>query len=568
MNLSPQQKLSLAISGDTGDVYNCLPAKCEDFVVNCTKCTCLSFPTDPDVCSKTSAPGVLPCFYYRDRFTVECTECTYRSFLDLTGRCSLCEDYINNCNSCTQLKDQTITCTACDYSYAVSMFDGSNCINCRIQIPNCLKCSFSKTQLVYICDECINNYVVIQDGSCVSCEDAFPNCEECEMNGSEPRCVKCSFGYGLIEKAVSVSKIDVCKFCHDVVPNCVVCTFETKDKVTCLACNEGLQMIAKNSCSNCTKIDPYCTMCTPSPNPTCTVCKSGMTFIDGKCRSCLSISGGCKRCVHSPKPYCTECIPGFYLTDFGTGATCVLCATKIEKCAECSSNGGDVVCSACKNGYYLVKNKKCEKLQSNLKRCKQYHLDSCSICVDGYVLVNHTCVSCRIYLLGCTKCTISGDSDIQCTECMAGYYLRNGECFACSKVMPNCRTCVPAIGALSTQEVICTSCAITYYLNITHNTCEFIIPNCVYFFKEESSVQCQTCLDGYQLSIDSHGNSSCVSVPSEETEIWLYVWMMFLLFIGLILMAFLPTCFKKVLAVKEQPHLSSTCDNVLKDKRH
>lgn len=535
--------------------------------MNCTKCTCLSFPTDPDVCSKTPGPGLLPCFYYRDSFTVECTECAYRSFLDFAGGCSLCEEYINNCDSCIQLKDQTIVCNTCEYSYAVGRLDGSKCINCRIQIPNCLECSLSKAQLVYNCNKCIDNYVVIHDGSCVFCEDIFPDCEECKMEGSEPRCIKCRFGYGLIEKTAAVSTTDVCEFCHNVIPNCTVCAFETKDKVTCLACNEGLQMIAKNSCSNCTEIDPYCTMCVSSPNPTCTVCKSGMTFVDGKCRSCLAISGGCKSCVYGLKPYCTECISGFYLINPGTGATCVLCATVVEKCAECSLNDGTITCFACKNGYYLAKNNKCEKLQSNPKRCKQYHIDSCSACVDGYVLVNRTCVFCRAYLLGCTKCTISRDSDIECTECIVGYYLKNGECVACSRVVPNCRTCVPASGALSTQEIVCTSCAITYYLNNTHNTCELTIPNCVYFFKEESSVQCQTCLDGYQLNIDSHGNSSCVLVAQEKTELWLYMWMMFVLFSGLMLLAFLSTCFKKVLVAKEQSRPSSTCDSVSKDKR-
>lgn len=111
-----------------------------------------------------------------------------------------------------------------------------------------------------------------------------------------------------------------------------------------------------------------------------------------------------------------------------------------------------------------------------------------------------------------------------------GYYLKNGECFACSNAVPNCRTCAPASGILTTHEVTCTSCTITYYLNTSYNTCELLIPHCAYFFKEESSVQCQMCLEGYHLVIDSQGNSACTYVTSERTEAWLHIWVTITLF--------------------------------------
>lgn len=563
-----QKDTTLTVSRSSGNSYNCLPASCEDFVANCTKCDCISFPIDPDICSKTPSQGSLPCFHSKYLFTIKCNKCMYGSFLDAAGNCLMCGNYINNCNSCMQLQDKTIICNACNYGYARSWLDKSACINCRIQTPNCLACMPSKVYAEYVCSECIDNYVVDSTGGCTPCESIFPNCGECKMKSSKPRCSKCSFGYGLIDESVATLGIDTCQLCHEVVPNCVVCTFETETEVTCLACNEGTQMIAKNVCSNCTKIDPYCTMCTADPNPTCVACKSDMAFIDGACRSCMSISGGCRSCVHSPKPYCTECILGFYLTDLGTGATCVLCATVVKECAECTLSDGAVVCVTCKEGYYLTGDGKCVKLQQNLEGCKQYHGNSCSACVEGYVLVNHICIFCRAHLIGCAKCTTLKDSDVQCTECILGYYLKNGKCFACSNAVPNCRTCAPAFGILTTHEVTCTSCAITYYLNTSYNTCELLIPHCAYFFKEESSVQCQMCLEGYHLVIDSQGNSACIYITSERTEAWLHIWVTIILFFGFIVSIFLPICFKSFLIVKKYSHPSDTCDSAPEDKQH
>lgn len=566
MNLPPLEAPLLATQSRKKDPQNCIPATCEDFIVNCTKCNCISFPFNPDICSLTPDPDYLPCFYSRDLFTIECTGCLYGAFLDVTGRCIWCGDYINNCNTCRQLKDGTIACDICDYGYAISWFDRAECINCRVQIQNCIACSPSKISMEYICVQCIDNYVLANDGSCTFCEDQFLNCEECVMNKLNPRCKKCKFGYGLIEASVAASKRDTCKMCHEVVPNCIVCVFETENDVTCLACNEGTQMIAKNVCKDCTEIDPYCTMCTNDPRPTCTACKSNMTFTDGKCKSCQSISGGCKECVHGSKPHCTECIPGFYLADRDTGKTCVLCAISVKECAECSSKTGSVICSMCKNGYYLTKNNKCEKVQQNLKGCKEYRLDSCNACVDGYVLVKNACVFCRAHTLGCAKCRIA-NNDIQCSECINGYYLKDGKCFACSKTISNCRTCIPAKGAITAQEVTCTSCAITYYLDSDHNTCKMVIPNCVYFFKEQSSVQCQMCLADYRLTIDSQGNSACVYIASAKTETWFHIWLMVVLFLTLMFLSFLPAYLKKVLIVKKRAPPSNICGNAPEDKQ-
>lgn len=568
MNLSLLKEPSISTCDIKNGASNCIPARCDDFVTNCTKCNCISFPFYPEICSSRADPNYLPCFSDKDMFTIECKECAHGTFLDTAGICIWCGEYINNCNSCRQLKDGTVVCDVCDYGYAISWFDKAECINCRIQIPNCLACLPSKVPMEYICSQCIDNYVSIDDGSCISCSDEFPNCKECVMEKLSPRCKRCNFGYGLIEASVATSKKDTCKLCHTVVPYCTVCIFETETSMTCLACNEGMQMIAKNVCEDCAKIDTYCTMCTNSPNPTCTACKSGMTFIDGKCKSCQSISGGCKKCVYAPKPYCTECISGFYLTGSNTGQTCILCAIQIKECAECSFQAGSVICTVCKDGYHLTKSNTCEKIQQNLPGCKKYSIDSCNECIDGYVLIKNVCVFCRVQSLGCARCkTIN--NDLQCTECIHGYYLKNGKCFACSKAIPNCRTCVPATAAVTTtQEATCTSCAITYYLDVDRNVCEIVIPNCVYFFKEQDRVQCQRCLDNYKLTRSDLGDSVCVHITSEKTGVWFHVWIMVALFFSLMLLSFLPIYLKKCLIAKKHALPLDTCDSAPKDKQH
>lgn len=83
------------------------------------------------------------------------------------------------------------------------------------------------------------------------------------------------------------------------------------------------------------------------------------------------------------------------------------------------------------------------------------------------------------------------------TSCNSNYYLSSGYCYSC---LLNCKTCNSASD--------CSACVSGYYLNssiLTCNPCPSGCASCDQF----TPTNCLSCIDGYQLSIQSCSLVNC-----------------------------------------------------------
>lgn len=128
---------------------------------------------------------------------------------------------------------------------------------------------------------------------------------------------------------------------------------------------------------------------------------------------CVNCNANCKNCDEGGK--CFDCLEGYFLNKDN------------NKCE-----------SFCSRGMYL-KNNKCETCGYNCDKCidKENCLqckDSSSLdknkcldkCPNNSVLINNKCVQCKTLDENCSKCTENALD--KCTACVEGFYLLNNSC--------------------------------------------------------------------------------------------------------------------------------------------
>ena len=201
----------------------------------------------------------------------------------------------------------------------------------------------------------------------------------------------------------------------------------------------------------------------------------------------------CKKCGSIFQFLCTECEEGYYLyTDHFLSTSCKSC--QIDNCNKCYNFFGNVICSACNEGFNLIFNRCIPKDQNIVKECEKGDNekcfscnnekgkeDQCLECNSGYYLPNNQnekkfCKKCDI--VRCTECFDNSNSnEVECKRCQKGYKLKNNKCIL---IVPDC-----TIG----EGSLCSSCRT----------------------EDERLDECLTCNSGYFITTDETNNKSICS---------------------------------------------------------
>ncbi|ELP85579.1 protein kinase domain containing protein, partial [Entamoeba invadens IP1] len=222
----------------------------------------------------------------------------------------------------------------------------------------------------------------------------------------------------------------------------------------------------------------------------------------GVCIVCNKAVPNCSECFDNK---CVSCEEGFYLN---SNNTCESCG--ITNCTTCEFNG---TCDMCTFDKTLTKNMtQCSECESN-EGCLNCLSDvvGCSVCREGYYLVDHFCERCGNK---CTRCDSSGN----CVQCETGYSTQNGVCVACHYIQNHCSTCVSSSG-------LCTSCDLgymilntkceecgTYYENSDYcNTTSVQHCKANYFIKNAQCVQCSVIYG----CMECNENNECIKCDTE-----------------------------------------------------
>ena len=183
-------------------------------------------------------------------------------FDKVTERCIMCEDRIPGCLSCSQDKNNLLTCQKCDYKLFPTFdqlectpcketwqyWDGDNCVGCSDIFPFCKHCTFRDHD--FKCAECFGDDSVsflpsdLPDGAPTAC-----GCDASEFMFTYPTlvfdpesffCAPCSWG------------VDNCALCPD-------------EGYTCTECENGYFEDEDGQCTKdpCRSRDEYgrCTEC-------------------------------------------------------------------------------------------------------------------------------------------------------------------------------------------------------------------------------------------------------------------------------------------------------------------
>ncbi len=296
-----------------------------------------------------------------------------------------------------------------------------------------------------------------------------------------------------------------CLNCTNVMPGCVACL----NSSFCLNCEAGYILTTAGQCTTLANTtcptgfykDPvalYCVSCSASNyaclecsgSDNCTLCSNSTTLFNGTCipreagactegsywnvtaLSCLNCSDaipGCAACLNST--LCTSCLSGYLLVnetcltpenftcqagfyaDPTQNFACIMCSDAMPDCGECMNA---TVCLSCVDGYALVNN-------------------TCIVaCPYGYYAdpTNGTCLNCSDAISDCdfctnsTTCLVCGDDytlmDGTCflsegMACAPGSYfdLNASSCLNCSAVLQGCTQC--------TNASFCLVCDVGYY---------------------------------------------------------------------------------------------------------
>ncbi len=159
--------------------------------------------------------------------------------------------------------------------------------------------------------------------------------------------------------------------------------------------------------------------------------------------------------------------------------TSVVCSACMSNCIECTNNS---VCLSCMSPYILSSANECaSQCIASCLTCSPTNSSACLTCYSGYSLNNSECVN-----------SLACNSTKKCTLCVDGYTLLDGYCFKCMTTDTNCVGC--GANALTT----CVKCITGFYLD-SNNACQTCASKgCAACLNRDS---CYSCKDGFYLSV-------------------------------------------------------------------
>ena len=364
------------------------------------------------------------------------------------------------------------------------------CTKCNKEVHNnCKYCNIPEK-----CSECYAGFVLDGSGKCVKCKN---NCLTCD----DSKCTSCLYGFGNINGE--------CKICQ--VTNCLNCDENVKK---CQKCKKGYEIKIDDSGNiKCFKSDTWCK--TYNKKGECQECFGGSYLENLKCIECEI--EGCLKCSkdESGNKKCTQCVPGYGLENWQcekceTGCQdckekkCINCNYEYtlnqfgecipctQKCKECKLENGEIKCTKCFEGYFLV-NDECNRCtnSASCSECKD-SIDTCSSCTSSSILnINNKCEDCGEL---CSECMFNQDKKKECLYCFNSNFMDANK--KCQKCPDNCQKCE--------ETNKCLACRFPYYFLNSEGKCEEcqnLIKGCDKCdYNAKGELECSECDSSYTLT--------------------------------------------------------------------
>ena len=302
------------------------------------------------------------------------------------------------------------------------------------------KCKKCGTILQFLCVECQEGYYLYTNhfliSSCYSCQ--IDNCKKCSTLFGNVICSVCDEGYNLINNKCIPKDQNFVKECEKGNnEKCLSCNNEKGKEDECLECNTGYYL-PKNSnekkvCKKC-EIDK-CIECSDNSNSnevTCNKCEKGYKLKNNKCilivPDCTIGEGSlCSSCRTEDERLdeCLTCNNGYFITTDEVNNKSICSKCSIAFCDKCEISSGKNICRKCENNYFL-KNNECQTCEiGEGEKCKTCgsNVGTCGSCNDGYILVkNGSCLKIDNYVLVTYETNKKGASIRLFETCFYGYY--------------------------------------------------------------------------------------------------------------------------------------------------
>ena len=415
---------------------------------------------------------------------------------DITGQVTGEECFEQNTESMKSclLAQSSFSCLKCkDSSYLFF----SNCYSGTD--VNCSKYTVDNTTNLVLCDECLTDYYVDNQGKC-----KIGNIKNCKkyVTGESDKCQECDSGF--VKTNIAEDK----DFCYPVSSklNCSTAKIvqeRSVDSVECLSC-----------------LNPYSTVLrSPVNNEDKTICMDFTTI-----QSCITHSKDTR--LFNSQLGCSECEEGFYynkerrrcFSRLNIPAKCIEFDSYTDECVSCDFNSflsedktncvdfpsgvfgcksyvNYTSCSLCKEGLYLDNNK-CLQVTNKIDNCLYYDFNGiCNQCEFSYILNNNSCdkstaLNCKDYLSvsKCKSCpSLYGfvteedkvDCELQdkdncvdidpnppynCLECAEEHYIEEGGCVKTTTPIHGC--------AVYSNNNECQRCKLTFTLSLDKTKCK------------------------------------------------------------------------------------------------
>ena len=363
---------------------------------------------------------------------------------------------VKNLEGIVDCKDRTNNLVYC--LEATEEYNGEiKCIKCvdnshiQSNICKCNSDSFGFNNFCYKCDD--NSFGMKGCLSSYECEFSISN--------NNIKCNKCKEGY--------IKLLDQCHPCSEYINNCKSCHLDiNSEKTICDNCFEGFNLIIEDNkceyslCEEHIEVMPGCYICDNKleeykANNKCQYCSS--EFFKTKDESCIY--------CHSEKyggPSCKEC--GYNIDENGNETEEIICKNCdinnsalnskgqcydceydfIYGCSKCefkndiNDNTEKLVCTKCKNGYYLISDGYCYNILSYLERVPNclifsYYIENILFYYNNIFSINENYYGFNYYKE--QDRYISSDffsfkienPKIECIQCQNGYFKNDeGDC--------------------------------------------------------------------------------------------------------------------------------------------
>ena len=272
-------------------------------------------PCDDSLYGQEGCKGECDSSNFSSSGFVTCQECK-EGYYNLEGKCLRCNFESPGCSDCsiekeTDSNNPKFKCKKClnDVEYRIN--ENSQCVKCNDNLEKCKKCHFiDKENYEAVCDECLDEYYLNEDGECEYCkinDIDEKHCYKCSSN-SNPEYCWCKLEYALNSE-------NECQYCND--KGCQFCYFDkNSNKQICASCESNKFIPGTNQCLICQNGCLECEYDNTQKEAVCIKCDYNyiLDAQTNKCKLCKDIDEigeGCKSCIFnlSNKKYeCKTCL--------------------------------------------------------------------------------------------------------------------------------------------------------------------------------------------------------------------------------------------------------------------